>query len=299
MTFVENITSLFSKITSVLSSFGIADALDIILVAFIIYQSIKLIRETRAFQLAKGLLLLAIVYFVITNIIDMQATAYIFSKVFSNVILVLIILFVPELRHAIEHMGRSWSSTLSFFGLGEKKAVSEDKLRTNIIEISKACSRMSVSKTGSLIIIENNTLLGDIIKTGTITDAAISHEIIGNMFFPNSPLHDGAVIIRGERLYAAGCVLPLTQNPEIPSDLGMRHRAALGVTEQSDAVAIITSEETGTISVCYKGSIERGFNEASLRERLFEFFLSDTNDSPKNFGETIKKFIEGLGKNEK
>lgn len=274
MAFVDNISNFFNETASLFSSFGIADALDIIFVAFIIYQGIKLIRETRAFQLAKGLVLLGVVYLLI-NIVNMQATAYIFSKVFANVILVLIILFQPELRHAIEHMGRSWRSPLSFFGFGESETVQEERLRKAIIEISKACQRLSNSKTGSLIIMENKTLLGDIIKTGTVTDAEISHEIIGNMFFVNAPLHDGAVIIRDARLYAAGCVLPLTQNNDISSDLGMRHRAALGVTEQSDAVAVITSEETGIISVCYKGNIQRGFNEAELREKLMEFFLPE------------------------
>lgn len=298
MTFVENITSLFTKIGSVLSSFGIADALDIIFVAFIIYQAIKLIRETRAFQLAKGLILVAVV-FLFVSIIDMQATSYIFKTVFTNVILVLIILFQPELRHAIERMGRSWSSNLSFLGLRDQQMIQEDKIRDSIIEISKACQRMSGNKIGSLTIMENKTLLGDIIKSGTIVDATVSHELIGNIFFPNSPLHDGAAIIRDSKLHAAGCVLPLTQSIDIPSDLGMRHRAALGVTEQSDAVAIITSEETGIISVCYKGEIERGLSEAELREKLFGFFLNTQERSLDRGGKKIVKFFEGLKRNEK
>ncbi len=293
MAFVENISGYFNEITSLFSSFGIVDALDIIFVAFIIYEGIKLIRETRAFQLAKGLVLLAVVFFLI-SVVDMQATAYIFSKVFANVILVLIILFQPELRHAIEHMGRSWTSPLSILGVGENKSVQEDRLRKAIIEISKGCQRLSSSKTGSLIIMENKTLLGDIISTGTITDSEVSHELIGNIFFVNTPLHDGAVIVRDARLYAAGCVLPLTSNTEIPSDLGMRHRAAMGVTEQSDAVAIITSEETGIISICYKGNIERGFTEAQLREKLFEYFLPENGENANSHSGIVRRLLNKL-----
>lgn len=261
---------MFNEIMSALSTFRIVDAFDIALVTLILYEAIKLIRDTRAFQLAKGLVALVVVYGIV-NIFGMQVSSFIFSKVISNILLILIVLFTPEIRHAIEQVGRNFFQGISIFRTGEEELVKEK--RQGIIEIAKACQRMSDSKTGSLIIMENKTLLGDIISSGTVVDSSISHQLVGNIFFPNSPLHDGAVIVRDARIHAAGCVLPLTQNTDIPSDLGMRHRAAMGVTEQSDAIAIVTSEETGMISVCIGGEIERGLSESELRERLFEIFI--------------------------
>ncbi|MBQ6265099.1 MAG: diadenylate cyclase CdaA [Clostridia bacterium] len=290
MNFIENIVTAAQQTLSVISSFHWYDVIDILFVAFILYQGIKLIRETRAFQLAKGLVAVGMVY-LIANVIGMKATSFIFSRLFADVLILLIVLFQPEIRHAIEHMGRRWRFLDLFLADDEEKT---GEARKAIIEIAKACQRMSNSKTGSIIIMEDKTMLGDIIETGKVTDARITHELLGNIFFPNSPLHDGAAIVRDAKLYAAGCVLPLTDNPEIPSDLGMRHRAAIGVTEQSDAVAIITSEETGVISICYKGNIERGFDEASLRTRLFEFFEVDKTNTEKNRGlRKIKKILKG------
>ncbi|MBR6004872.1 MAG: diadenylate cyclase CdaA [Clostridia bacterium] len=290
MNFIDNIVTAAQQTLSVVSSFHWYDLLDILFVAFILYQAIKLIRETRAFQLAKGLVAVGIVYLV-ANIVGMKATSFLFSRLFADVLILLIVLFQPEIRHAIEHMGRGWRFIDFFLPQNEEK-VSES--RKAIIEIAKACQRMANSKTGSIIIMENKTMLGDIIETGKVADAKITHELIGNIFFPNSPLHDGAAIVRDAKLYAAGCVLPLTDNPEIPSDLGMRHRAAIGVTEQSDAVAIITSEETGIISVCYKGNIERGFDEASLRTKLFEFFDVDKITTENTRGlKKIKNLFKG------
>ena len=290
MNLIENIVTATQQALSVISSFHWYDVIDILFVAFILYQGIKLIRETRAFQLAKGLVAVGVVY-LIANIIGMKATSFIFSRLFADVLILLIVLFQPEIRHAIEHMGRRWRFLDLFLAEDEEKT---GEARKAIIEIAKACQRMSNSRTGSIIIMEDKTLLGDIIETGKVTDAVITHELLGNIFFPNSPLHDGAAIVRDAKLYAAGCVLPLTDNPEIPSDLGMRHRAAIGVTEQSDAVAIITSEETGIISICYKGNIERGFDEASLRTRLFEFFEVDKTNRKENKGlSRIKKIFKG------
>ena len=292
MNFIENIVTAAQQTLSVISSFHWYDALDILFVAFILYQGIKLIRETRAFQLAKGLVAVGIVYF-IANIVGMKATSFIFSRLFADVLILVIVLFQPEIRHAIEHMGRRWRFLDVFLPDDEEKT---GEARKAIIEIAKACQRMSNSKTGSIIIMERKTLLGDIIETGKSTDAKITHELLGNIFFPNSPLHDGAAIVRDAKLYAAGCVLPLSDNHDLPSDLGMRHRAAVGVTEQSDAIAVITSEETGTVSVCCKGNIERGFDEASLRTKLFEFF-----DVDRTSGNNTKKLrrIKNLFKGNK
>lgn len=273
MSFFENTADFFSKIPSI--NFRVTDILDICLVAFLIYNGIKLIRDTRAFQLVKGLLLLGVGYFVI-NALNMEASSYIFEFIFKNIFIILVILFRQEIRHVLEKVGTSKLSNLSHFlkgGISEKYKVVNEA----IIEISKAVQRMSDSKTGSLIVMEKELLLGDVIETGKEVDAKITHELVGNIFFPNSPLHDGAAIVRDGRLLCAGCVLPLSKNSELSSDLGTRHRAALGMSEQSDAMVIVTSEETGTISVAVEGELIRNLSEAELREELIDYILDDVD----------------------
>ncbi len=296
MAFFDNIAEVFSKLTSL--SFGLSDFLDIFLVTFIIYNVIKIIRETRAFQLTKGMLLLGAVY-IFTSLLEMEASKYIFNQVFGNVILVLIILFHPEIRHAIEHMGRSRVANLSIFGFKDEKIKHDAIVKDAIIETAKACMRMSEKRIGSLTVMEKSTLLGDVIKTGTPIDALVTHELLVNVFFPNSPLHDGAAVIRDGRLLCAGCVLPLTNSSDISSDIGMRHRAALGMSEQSDAMIIVTSEETGLISAVHAGTLERGLTEAQLREKLIRYLIDTDTQSADGDGGRIKKLFKGLKKNEK
>ena len=273
--FFGNISDFFSKATSLSPS--LADILDIAIVAFIIYNGIKLIRETRAFQLVKGLLLFGVFYLLVSQI-EMQASTYIFRFVFQNIFIILIILFQQEIRSVLERVGKSRLTSISNLILGSKNERNQTVSHA-IIEIAKAVQRMSDSKTGSLIVMEKDTLLGDVINTGTSIDADVSHELIGNIFFPKSPLHDGAAVVRNGRLHCAGCVLPLTKNDNISSDLGTRHRAALGMSEQSDAMVVVTSEETGTISVAYKGILMRDLNESELREKLMNYFIENTNDN--------------------
>ncbi|MDY6017019.1 MAG: diadenylate cyclase CdaA [Oscillospiraceae bacterium] len=251
--------------------FKITDFLDICLVAFILYNGIKLIRETRAFQLAKGLLLLGVAYLIIYQL-DMQASSFIFRVIFQNIFIVLIILFQQEIRQVLERVGKSRFSNLSLLIKGNDTANIE-MVSDAIIEIAKAVQRMSESKTGSLIVMEKEMLLGEVIKTGTAVDAKITHELIGNIFYPKAPLHDGAAIVRNGRLICAGCVLPLTKNNDISSDLGTRHRAAIGMSEQSDAMIVVTSEETGVISVAFKGELTRNLTEPKLRELLMDYLI--------------------------
>ena len=288
--FFGNISDFFSKATSL--SPGITDILDIAVVAFILYNGIKLIRETRAFQLVKGLLLFG-AFYVLVSQLEMQASSYIFRFVFQNIFIILIILFQQEIRQVLEKVGKSRITSIGNLIKGSRNEQNQTVSHA-IIEIAKAVQRMSDSKTGSLIVMEKDTLLGDVINTGTGIDAAISHELIGNIFFPKSPLHDGAAVVRNGRLLCAGCVLPLTKNDTISSDLGTRHRAALGMSEQSDAMIVVTSEETGTISVAYKGVLMRGLNESELREKLMNYFL----DSSKGVDETgfFKKIFKDLKK---
>ena len=293
MSFFGDFTEFFSKILSLKP--GISDFLDICFVAFILYNGIKLIRETRAFQLVKGLILLGVIYFVI-NMLKMEASSYIFEFVFKNMFIILVILFQQEIRQVIEKVGTSkfTSFNLLLKGTGDEK---NKVINEAVIEISKAVQRMSDSKTGSLIVMEKNLLLGDVIKTGTAIDAKISHELVGNIFFPNSPLHDGAAIVRGGRLLCAGCVLPLTKNDTISSDLGTRHRAALGMSEQTDAVVIVTSEETGIISLAIGGELIRNLTEAELREKLLDYLIESGGDR-KIMGEDgiFKKIFKGKKK---
>ncbi len=269
MPFFDNIADFFSKLPSL--EFKITDFLDICLVAFILYNGIKLIRETRAFQLAKGLLLLGVAYLLIYQL-DMQASSFIFRVIFQNIFIVLIILFQQEIRQVLERVGKSRFSNLSLLIKGNDTANIE-MVSDAIIEIAKAVQRMSESKTGSLIVMEKEMLLGEVIKTGTAVDAKITHELIGNIFYPKAPLHDGAAIVRNGRLICAGCVLPLTKNNDISSDLGTRHRAAIGMSEQSDAMIVVTSEETGVISVAFKGELTRNLTESKLRELLMDYLI--------------------------
>lgn len=288
----ESIFDFFSKITSL--HFGILDFIDICLVTFVIYNTVKLIRETRAFLLVKGLLLLGVFYFVIYQL-QMQASLYIFRLVFQNLFIVLIILFQQEIRQVIEKIGKNNFSTLGNIFKGGHNELA-DTVRDSIIEIAKAVQRMSDSKTGALIVMENEMLLGDIVRTGTMVDAQITHELIGNVFFPKSPLHDGAAIVRSGRLLCAGCVLPLTKNNEdVSSDLGTRHRAALGMSEQCDAMVIVVSEETGTVSIAFNGELKRDINEAQLREILSDYLIK-SDDSSDNSSGLIKKILKGLKK---
>lgn len=291
MAFFENIAEFFTKLPSL--KFGIADVLDILLVAFVLYNGIKLIRETRAFQLVKGLLFLGVVYFLISQI-EMQASSYIFRILFQNIFIILIILFQQEIRQVIERLGKSKFTSLSNLFKGNGAGINET-VTDAIIEIAKAVQRMGDSKTGSLIVMEKEMLLGDVIKTGTAIDAQITHELIGNVFFPKSPLHDGAAIVRDGRLLCAGCVLPLTKNEELSSELGTRHRAALGMSEQSDAMVVVTSEETGIISVAFKGELKRGLTEAELREMLINYLLESSSDSEED-SRSIKKIFKGWKK---
>jgi diadenylate cyclase len=244
-------------------------------------------------QLAKDLLLLGIGYLVVYQM-EMQSSAYIFRIVFQNIFIVLIVLFQQEIRQVIERVGKSrFSAISSFFRNGRED---DSVVNSAVIEIAKAVQRMSDSHTGSLIVMEKDMLLGDVIKTGTSVDAFVSHELIGNIFFPNSPLHDGAAIVRNGRLLCAGCVLPLTKNDSISSDLGTRHRAALGMSEQSDAMVIVTSEETGVISIALKGKFTRNLTEAELREHMINYLIDNSDENKENEKETLKNLFKGWKK---
>lgn len=285
--FFETIFEYALKLKNIFLSFDITDLLDILLVAFIIYQAIKLLRDTRAFQLIKGLLIVLVAFGIIMAL-DMQASEYIFKTLFSNLILVLVILFSPEIRHALETAGRNGFKSFAkrFFTKADNEEDSNN-IRNAVSEFVKSVSNMSENKIGSLTVFERKTLLGEIIKTGTVVDAAATSQMFGNVFFPNSPLHDGAAIIRGGRIYAAGCILPLTQNNNVNKELGTRHRAAIGMSEQSDALLVVTSEETGIISVAEKGNLVRNLTPEELEAILIKGLITEKKDKG-----TIESFLE-------
>lgn len=267
----------FNSFIILMKTFSVSDFFDIIITSFIIYQFIKLIRENRASHLVKGIIILVIGYFLASKL-DFLMLKYLLTQFFEFAVITFIVVFQPELRNALEQIGRS--------NIGKKFnyiATSSNDNFSNIIKIQNclnvivdAVMALQKTKTGALIVLERETRLGDIIKTGTIIDAAPSASLIGNIFFNKAPLHDGALIIRNKRVYAAGCILPLTVNKNVNSELGTRHRAALGISENSDAVTIIVSEETGVVSIAMKGIITRDYNKKLLRDKLYSLFISSS-----------------------
>lgn len=291
---VDFIVDLFENIKRALFSFdGIVDLLDVVLVAFVIYAAVKLIRGTRAFQLAKGVVLLAIVYFVVT-LFEMKASEFILNFIFGNLLMILVVIFAPELRHALERMGRGSANISNIFNFKNKdESEVEENIKNSINCVCRACAEMSDNKVGALIVFEKDTLLGEISKTGTYIDASVTTELIGNIFFPKAPLHDGAVIIKDGRVISAGCILPLTNNL-LSRELGTRHRAAVGLSESSDAIVVVVSEETGSISIAQNGTLTRKISDGDLREVLMKNFIKEDDKEPSK----IKKILRG-NKNEK
>ncbi len=244
------------------------DIIDILAVAFIIYKAIGFLRDTRAGQLIKGAVVLLLVY-LIANWFHLASIQWLLSKIVSAVIILAAVIFQPELRRLLEQMGRTKFS--KYQGLDDSTA----ELSRCVDEITRAIATLQSNKTGALIVFERTTQLGDIINTGTIIDAKCSASMINNIFFPKSPLHDGALIIRDGKLYAAGCILPLTQREDLSVQLGTRHRAGIGMTEDSDAVVLIVSEETGTISIAINGNITRNYNAVSAGAELRRYLLDE------------------------
>ncbi len=276
----EAITNVYNSFVSLMMTFKATDVLDIMVVSFIIYNLIKIVRETRAEQLVKGILVLIVAFF-ISGIFSLKMLNALFSSFFQFSVLAVLIVFQPELRSALEHIGRSkiakyWNN------LSGGKTVEEEKIkqaRAVINCVSEAANNFQRSKTGALIVFERQTKLGDIINTGTVIDAEPSVSMIGNIFFNKAPLHDGAMIVRDGKLYAAGCILPLTPNNSlVSSELGTRHRAAIGISETSDAVVVVVSEETGNISIAVNGVLTRDYTRETLNVALEDMIVPQQTD---------------------
>lgn len=261
------------------------DIIDIIAVTFIVYKIIQFMRQTRAEQLIKGIVVFVIVY-IFAQLLKLNAINWILSIIIANLIVVIVVLFQPEIRSILEKLGRNGISTFTF-----SRTEDENDSKERLIEIvCKAVDNMHKTKTGAIIIIEQKTMLNEIVNTGTLIDANASVNLIQNIFFKNSPLHDGAMIIRNERVYAASCILPLTQNPDLSSELGTRHRAAIGISETCDAAVIIVSEETGAISMASGGKIDRNVGVDVLRSELQNMMITvKEEDNEGRFKKIFKK----------
>ena len=269
-----------------LKSMSFTAIIDILVVAFIFYKGYMLIKETRAEQLLKGIAFI-IILIPISAILNLSMLYFILSKTLTIGIISVVIIFQPEIRRALEHLGRS-----AF----EDKHGFVDKEQRNIYvnEIVNAVSNLADSKTGALIAIEQGTGLGEIISSGTIIEAKITSNLLENIFVVNTPLHDGATIIGKDKILAAGCVLPLTNNKEINKKLGTRHRAGIGLSEISDALVIIVSEETGIISLAINGRLTRNYDKDRLRSILLKIMDHREEKNVKTAGKKVKTWITGI-----
>ncbi len=257
---------LLYSLLNVLKTIQIIDVIDILLLTYIVYKAIKLIRETRAGQLIKGIMLLLITY-VLCNLFEFKAITFILKKAIDVGLIAILIMFQPELRRVLEKVGRTSVSQFNMFG--DNSQLISSQWISAIDEICQACEELSATTTGALIVVERKTKLGEQINTGTLLNAMPTKELFGNIFYPKTPLHDGAVIIRDGIVLAAACFLPKPEREElINKKLGSRHRAAIGMSENSDAIIIVVSEETGIISIAHNGELTRNYNKVTLKNYL-------------------------------
>ena len=264
----EAIASWWEWMVSIAMNFQFKDAVDIIIVAFLIYGVVKLVRETRAGQLVKGLFLLVIL-FIISSYFNLVMVSRVLAYFFQFAFVAILIVFQPEIRKALEQVGRNnVGQSIAAVVTGRDRSYDRAQIRKAINAVVDGVGILQQLKMGALIVFERKTKLGDIIETGTQINCEPSGQIVGNIFFNKAPLHDGAMIIRDGMIHAAGCILPLTKNTSVSAELGTRHRAALGVSEESDAVVVVVSEETGQISVAVNGVLARRFTRDTLRDVL-------------------------------
>ena len=271
--------------SNIVSGVGLNDVVDIGITAFIIYKVLGFIKKSRAQQLLAGLLIVVAIYF-LADFLELHTLNWMMRSTLTIAIFAVVVIFQPELRRALEVIGRS-----TFFR--NSKSLDRDNAERIVREIAEEADWFSETKTGCLIVFEGHTSLEDIVETGTILNAEISSELLGNLFYEGSPLHDGAVIVRDGKVLAAGCVLPLTENKDLSKSLGTRHRAGIGVTETSDALSLIVSEETGIISIAEDGNIRRFLDRKAVEKALLGMFLNEGDDSPKSIFERIVSILGG------
>ena len=279
---------IFNSILSIIKTIQLRDIVDILAIALLIFGLFKLIQETRAVQLLKGVIMLLIVYF-LSSLFGLVMLSSLLRTFFEAAVVVIAIIFQPEIRKALEQMGRNntYKKYIKIFTKHHKGDEWKKAVEKSIVDAADTAVLFSRSKTGALLVFERETMLSDIAATGTIIDAETSVALFGNIFFNKAPLHDGASIIRDGKLFAAGCILPLTSNRNVDINLGTRHRAGLGISEQSDAVVLIVSEETGVISLAVNGILLREFTREELIKKLEQFLIYDRgyydDEPPKKF----------------
>ena len=276
---MESVITVVENIGKYLSLIRVADVVDMIIIAFLVYKILGVVTSTRAENILKGIVIFLLALWLSTAL-HLRAVSYILGHVVEWGILALIVLFQPEIRQLLEKLGsRRLPKQLSQF-LQPQQVVGETEQAIDHTVL--ACSEMSKSKTGALIVFERNISLNDLIRSGTPLDAAVNNELLKNVFFINAPMHDGAMIIRNGRIIGAGCMLPLSKNVNLSRDLGMRHRAGIGISESSDAVVVIVSEETGSISVALGGMLKRHLMPETLAKLLRNELLPPEEEQEKD-----------------
>lgn len=272
-----------SIIISTIKSVNVWSVLDILAVSYIFYKGYMLIRETRAEQLIKGILLI-ILLIPISQLLNLTMLHWILNKTITIGVLSFVIIFQPEIRRGLEHLGRST--------FRDKHILEDDEtLQKVITEVVNAVENLSKTKTGALIVVEQMTGLGEIINTGTKLDAIVSSALLENIFVVNTPLHDGATIIRNDRIISAGCFLPLTTSETLSKKLGTRHRAAVGISENSDAITVVVSEETGTISLAVNGRLTRNYDKDKLKDIMIRI-IKNKYYKKETFREQVIKWMK-------
>lgn len=286
MVVLSAFSDFMTDVLNIIKRITFFDVLDIVCVAVILYLLYKFIRDRRAGKLALGVVLLLVMR-ALSELLDMYLLSYLLQSLFQVGIVILVILFQPELRSALEKMG-----AVPLKGIKSIGDIKHMGVEAVIDEVTSAVSDLASTKTGALIVFERETKLGDMILTGTVIDATPTSAMIRNIFFNKAPMHDGALIIRNGRLHAAGCFLPLSSNPDIIKDLGTRHRAGIGMSENSDAVVIIVSEETGIVSTAVEGRLVRGYREETLKSFLMKELSSESGEAEKlTVAQRIKRFF--------
>lgn len=278
---MQIIAEWFNNFIALMSTFRFNDLIDILLISLLIYSVLKLIRDTRAEQLLKGLLFIFVIY-VFAMILDLMMVTTIIKVVFESAVVLIVIVFQPEIRKALEQLGRSkFAKTYKMIFQGGLLSDAErEDIYKSIVDVADSATLFSHTKTGALFVFERETHLTDIAATGTELNAQTSTAIFGNLFFNKAPLHDGACIIRQGKVYAAGCILPLNSNEIRYTGVGTRHRAALGVSEVSDAVVVVVSEETGIISMAVDGVLKRNLEREQLISDLQKLLIPEEPDKP-------------------
>ncbi len=283
---MEFIMSTVQRIMNLVHTLGFWDYLDILIIACLIYRLILFVNKTNASRLMKGVFVFVLVLWISSG--RMQALNFLLEHVVNWAVVGILVLFQPEIRRVLEQVG---SSRLPFLQIFSKPQVDRQTIERAISQTVSACGDMSKSRTGALIVFERNNQLDDILRSGTKLDAEVSSELLKNIFFVKAPMHDGAVIVREGRVLGAGCMLPLSRNVNLSRDLGMRHRAGIGMSENSDAVVVLVSEETGSISVAVGGMLKRHLMTETLEQLLRNELLPHTEEDG---DDRKRKSLKGL-----